>query len=202
MTRLLLARHGETDWNREGRWQGHLGPGLNARGREQAAALARRLSGEVLDLLYTSDLDRAVETAATIAARSRLEVVVDPELREVDVGDWSGMTRAQIAERDPAGYQRWLAGESGWSGGETYRQMHRRAVAALERIAEAQAGRTVVVVSHGGPIRAMVAHVVGLPPGERRRVGPGQNCALSVVERLGNGFVLASFNDHGHLASP
>src|SRR6476646_12214221 len=119
MTQVLVARHGETDWNREGRWQGHGGPGLNVTGRRQAEALAERLGRLQIDALYTSDLARAVETAEILAARVGRTPVLDQGLREVDNGDWRGLTRAQVRERNPAGYRRWLNGDPGWSGGES-----------------------------------------------------------------------------------
>src|SRR5204862_6778501 len=96
VTTLILARHGETDWNRDGRFQGHADPPLNDRGREQARALASELAGDVLDAVYTSDLLRAHETAQIVAATKGLSVVVDPDLRERDVGEWSGLTLPEI----------------------------------------------------------------------------------------------------------
>src|SRR6476646_2809 len=100
MTQVLVARHGETDWNREGRWQGHGGPGLNAHGRAQGRALAERLRPVALQALYASDLDRARETAEIVAAAIGIEPVLEPGLREVDNGDWRGLTREQVRERN------------------------------------------------------------------------------------------------------
>ena len=137
MTQLLVARHGETDWNREGRWQGHGGPGLNETGRRQAEALAARLGGLKIDALYTSDLARALETAEILAARIGCTPVLKRGLREVDNGDWRGLTRAQVRERNPAGYRRWLNGEPGWSGGESYEDMHRRVIETVQRLLDA-----------------------------------------------------------------
>ena len=97
MTTILLARHGETDWNRERRFQGHADPPLNETGREQARTLAAELAGEELDAVYTSDLARANETAKIIASRLGVPVVVDAELREIDVGEWQGLTWPEAA---------------------------------------------------------------------------------------------------------
>ena len=116
MTRILLARHGETDWNRIGRWQGHADPPLNEAGREQAAALAERLAGDGIAAIYSSDLRRASATARTVGKQLGLAVVEDPALREIDVGSWSGLTRAEVAERFPEGFARWLEGEIGHDG--------------------------------------------------------------------------------------
>jgi broad specificity phosphatase PhoE len=161
-TRLLLARHGETDWNRVGRWQGHADPPLNVTGRRQAAALAARLAGDGITALYSSDLARARETAGTVALRLGLSVVEDPALREIDVGSWSGLTRAEVAERFPEGYARWLEGEIGHDG-ETREQLAARAVDATWTIARRHQGETVLVVTHGGVIRALRRHAAGDP---------------------------------------
>ena len=161
-TRLLLARHGETDWNRVGRWQGHADPPLNETGRRQAAGLADRLAGDGIAAVYSSDLARARETARTVAHRLRLGVVEDPALREIDVGSWSGLTRAHVAERFPEGYARWLEGEIGHDG-ETREQLAGRVVGAARTIAGRHAGETVLVVTHGGVIRALRRHAAGDP---------------------------------------
>ncbi len=129
MTELLVARHGETDWNREGRWQGHGGPGLNEHGRDRREALAKRLQPP-LDALYASDLaergqtaaisrgDRPAAGARARAARGRQRRLARPHPRPG-------------ARAEPRGYRRWLDGDSGWSGGETYDDMHARVVATL-----------------------------------------------------------------------
>ncbi len=199
MTRVLLVRHGETDWNREGRWQGQAGPGLNETGLWQARAVAERLASTGIDALYSSDLERALQTAAALTSRLGLEPLVDPDLREVDVGDWSGLTREQVLEQDPRGYARWRRGLSGWHGGETYAQMHARSVAALGRILIAHERQSVAVVAHGGPIRALVSHVVGLPAEERQRLATGRNCSLTVLEHSEERLVLVTFNEEHHL---
>ena len=119
MTVLLLARHGETDWTRSKRWQGHADPPLNARGREQAHALARVLLDVPLDAIYSSDLRRASETAAIVAHIMEIEVRLEPELRENDFGDWTGLTRDEVAASAPELYGRWRTapGSAGTSRG-------------------------------------------------------------------------------------
>ena len=199
MTQLLVARHGETDWNREGRWQGHGGPGLNETGRRQAQALAERLSGLRIDALYTSDLARAVETAELLAARVGRIPILDQGLREVDNGDWRGLTRAQVRERNPAGYKRWLNGDPGWSGGESYDDMHRRVVDTVQRLLDAHPRGRILVVSHGGAVRAIVAHAAGLPGHDRRHINGAGNCSLTTVTTARGSLRLVGFNDIGHL---
>lgn len=162
-TVLLLARHGETDWNAVGRWQGRADPPLNERGRAQAAALAAALSGEQVDAVVSSTLARAAETAEIVAARlGRLPVARDVDLGEIDVGSWSGLTRAEVAERFPEGFARWLAGDIGHDG-ETREQLTARVVAALHRVAADRTGGRVLVVTHGGAIRAARRHATGDP---------------------------------------
>jgi 2,3-bisphosphoglycerate-dependent phosphoglycerate mutase len=157
-TTIVLARHGETDWNREGRIQGHSDPPLNERGREQARELAERLAAETIDALYASDLRRALETAEIVAARLRLPIVVDPALREADMGSWSGLTVAEIEQRFPEAWRKRISGGQGHDG-EMRDAFHRRVLAALHRIAGAHPDERVVVIAHGGVIRTTRRHV-------------------------------------------
>jgi probable phosphoglycerate mutase len=157
MTTLFVARHGQTDWNREQRWQGHADPPLNATGREQAAELGDSFVGRGIDVVVSSDLRRAAETAEIAALRLGLTVEVDPRLREVDVGEWSGLTSAEVLARYPEGYSRRRAGRTGWNHGEELAAMADRVVAALLDLAARYPGRRVLVVTHGGPVRAALA---------------------------------------------
>ncbi len=162
MTTILLARHGETDWNREGRFQGHADPPLNDAGRAQAAALADALAADGIAAVYSSDLRRAAQTAEIVAARLGLPVRRHRGLREIDVGSWSGLTRAEVEQRFPDGFARWLHGDVGHDG-ETREQLTRRVHAAVLEIAGAHAGQRVLVVTHGGAIRALQRVVLGEP---------------------------------------
>ena len=179
MTTILLARHGETDWNREGRFQGHADPPLNRTGRAQAVDLSVALMAEDLAVVFSSPLRRALETAEVVAASHGLEPVPVDSLREVDVGSWSGLTRAEVEERFPEQFARWLEYGQGWEDGETYEEMGRRAVGALLGLAAAHDGERVLAVTHGGPIRAAFAFADGTTHAEARRLGP----------QIGNAFV-------------
>lgn len=172
MTTILLARHGETDWNREGRFQGHADPPLNATGRAQAAELSKRLEGVALAAVYSSPLKRALETADVVAAAHGLEAVEVDALREVDVGSWQGLTRAEVESRFPERVTRWLNYEQGWEDGESYEQMGERVIPALLELAEAHAGDQILAVTHGGPIRAAFAFADRTSHAEARRLGP------------------------------
>lgn len=157
MTTLLLVRHGETDWNAEGRLQGHTDTSLNDYGRRQAAALADELAGDGIDVVYSSDLSRARETAEIVAARLGLPVVLEPDLREKNWGSWEGLTPMQ---RDAVDYV-----------GESTIEHRERTLRALLAIAERHPGMRVLVVTHGGSMRRVQASVTGI--------------ALPVVENCG-----------------
>jgi broad specificity phosphatase PhoE len=169
MTTLLLARHGETDWNRERRVQGSTDIPLNAAGIAQARALAASLASEPLAAVYASDLARARDTASAVATVHGLEIVLDPALREKHFGTWEGLTDTEIRKRFPDA----VAGS--WGDGETRAQLAARAVAAYERIRARHAEGSVLIVSHGGPLRVLLQHV-GVDH------GPIDNCAVFRVE--------------------
>jgi broad specificity phosphatase PhoE len=179
VTELLLVRHGETDWNRDQRFQGHADPPLNDTGRAQARAVAGELTAERIDAIYTSDLARARETAELIAELAGVPFVLEPQLREVDVGEWQGLTRPEIEARFPEGMRNWHESGHGWESGETYEQLAERVLEALERIVLRHPGERVVVVGHGGTIRAIRAHVDASSVVEHRRaLPPAMNCEV------------------------
>lgn len=163
MTTILLARHGETDWNREGRFQGWADPPLNPTGREQARALARQLADVPFDAVYSSDLRRAHETALIVAEPHCVPVVADAELREIDVGSWSGLTRREIEARFPGAEHH---------DGESRNAHLARVLAAVERIARAHPGERILIVSHGGSLRTLRRHALDEP------VHPIANCGV------------------------
>jgi broad specificity phosphatase PhoE len=147
VTTILLARHGETDWNRAGRYQGHADEPLNDTGRGQARELAVRLRSEPITAVYSSDLRRASETAAIVGEALGLPVELDRRLREIDVGTWQGRTHV---ENDG----------SPWDG-ETHDDHRARVVAALLDIARDHPGEPVLVVAHGGTLRRVQESALG-----------------------------------------
>jgi broad specificity phosphatase PhoE len=167
--RIILARHGETDWNLERRWQGHSDRPLNETGREQAEALADELADEPIAAVYSSDLVRTHETARIVAERLGLDVVTVPELRERRFGSWEGLQDVEVERRFP--------GVHGPPDGEPRDEMTRRVLESLQRIAASHEGRTVLVVSHGGPMRAVLRH-----RGDARCEGPLANCSVVDLE--------------------
>lgn len=169
MTTILLARHGETDWNLEGRVQGHADRPLNETGRRQASALADELEGARVDAVYASDLLRAYETARVVADRRGLGVTAVPDLREKDFGSWEGLTDLEVLRRFPD------ARRGHWGDGETEDELKRRVIAALRRIAATHPGGHVLVVSHGGPLRAALRHCAV------ETIGPIDNCHVARI---------------------
>lgn len=156
--RFVLIRHAESTWNAAGRWQGHGDPPLSTAGRRQAADLARALEGEAIDLLVASDLSRAADTAAAIGEELGLAPRVDPRFRELDVGGWTGLTRAQIERRDAERLAGFEAGDPDVrpGGGETRREIRRRVRRAAAALAASNPDRCVAVVTHLGVIRALL----------------------------------------------
>jgi broad specificity phosphatase PhoE len=182
VTTLLLARHGESDWNRSKRWQGFADRPLTALGRQQAEQLADRLDGIELDAVYSSDLRRARDTAEAVARRKGLAVSATAALREVDVGSWSGLTRSEVETRFPDAYARWLRGAEGWVDGETYEQLGGRVIKAIRQIAADHDGKRVLVVAHGGTLRAIHAAALRVDIHTYRRIQPVEpNATLSAV---------------------
>jgi broad specificity phosphatase PhoE len=181
------VRHAETDWNRERRWQGLADLSLNDRGREQARALAEKLERVPFSAIYASDLRRAYETALVVAERKGLAVTPMRELREVDVGSWTGLSYEEVKERfrDAYAQMRTRTGR-GWEGGETYAEMGRRVLEAMRRIARDHAGDAVLIVTHSGPIRTVRAHALGLDYAADRRaartVDPLELSAVTVAD--------------------
>jgi len=176
-----MARHGETDWNRESRFQGHADTPLNESGREQARGLAERLAGEKIDAIYASPLSRARETAEIVGRRLGLGIETAEGLREVDVGSWSGLTRTQIEERFPEGFRRWLQFDHGWDDGESYEALGARVLLTLREIAGRHPRKRVLVVSHGGPMRAALAAAAAASYADARRIAkPIGNCDVAV----------------------
>jgi 2,3-bisphosphoglycerate-dependent phosphoglycerate mutase len=173
VTTLLLARHGETDWNRELRIQGSSDIDLNELGREQARALATELADVELDAVYASDLARARATAEAVAAARGLEVRLDARLRERSFGSWEGLTREDIAELP----------EGSRHDGESDEEVRARVLEAIEEIARAHPGRQVLVVSHGGALNTLWHHALGV------RVERWENCAVYKLAVSDNGYV-------------
>ena len=165
---IYVARHGETDWNVAGRWQGHTDVPLNERGKQQAAALAEALRSLGLVGVVTSDLGRASETGRIVAASLGVPLAyVDPDLRERTFGVFEGLTREECESLHPEAWRAWLAERRAPGGAETQDALATRMLAAVDRVAERVAvdGGAALVITHGGSLRAMLAAATGsMPP--------------------------------------
>jgi alpha-ribazole phosphatase len=165
MTRLVLVRHGQTDWNAEGRYQGHNDLPLNAIGWAQADAAARQLSGHLFEAIYSSDLRRAYETASIIAGSLGMAVQVDKGLREVYLGQWEGMLFSDIKAQYPAEWEQRQRdpAHARPPGGETAAELAARVWAAVDEIAQRHAPGPVLIVSHGLALAAVLCRVQDIP---------------------------------------
>jgi probable phosphoglycerate mutase len=177
VTRLLLWRHGQTDWNAAGRVQGQLDSELSQVGRGQAEMAAARLVAYHPDVLVSSDLRRAAETAEALAAATGLEVTHDVRLRERHHGVWQGLMTSEIATRWPDEYQLWRSGQPvPGLGIEDLDEVGKRMVDALQDAAGRAPSGTIVVASHGAAIRRAVVAMLGWPEPVIRTLGAISNC--------------------------
>ena len=181
--RLILVRHGESEWNAAGRVQGQADPGLSAAGREEARLLAPLVRREDPDVAVTSDLRRAVETGGLLTEGAG----TDPRWRESAMGDWTGRAAADLYA-DPAGrFAAWREGRADPPGGETWDEMCARVGEAAEALRASGAQRA-LVVTHGGPVRAACAVLAGLRPDQ---LVPVPNASLTVLDLSGRGRLVA-----------
>jgi probable phosphoglycerate mutase len=199
-TRILLVRHGETDWNATGRLQGQSDTPLNATGHEQARRAAQRLVSEPVRALYSSDLARAFQTATIIGQTLGLAVVTSPHWRERQYGVWEGLTAAEIQGRYPEEFAAWRARSPDFAPpqGETRSQLLSRALAELQTIALRHVGETAVVVTHGGLCYVLISHFLGSIDGDRREFTFG-NASIHTLEVIADRWSVISVNESAHL---
>lgn len=185
---LVLLRHGRTAWNHEGRAQGHADVGLDEVGHAQAEAVAPVLASLKPVVLWTSDLARAHETASYVVRSTGLDAARDPRLREYALGDRTGLTVPEFAERFPDEYAVWSgpAGRVDVAGGESHEQVRDRTAAALTEIADGLAdGETGLVVMHGACLKTAVVTLLGWPLELRSSLQGMDNCAWSTLVQSG-----------------
>ena len=200
MGQLFIVRHGETEWNRQGRIQGHTDVGLSEQGIEQAKCLAARLNSVQIDTAYSSDLRRATDTAAEILADKDVPLVPTPRLREYDKGAFEGLTETELRSRYPGEYPGYVAKDLDYApeGGESTRQVSARMAAVVNEIKERHLADTVLVVGHGGSLRAAMMALLGMSLDANWRFVFG-NCTLTIVDTYHDNAVLRLFNDSSHL---
>jgi probable phosphoglycerate mutase len=199
-TRLIAVRHGETAWNVDARLQGHLDIPLNERGHEQARRAARSLAEDRPDIVVSSDLSRAHATAQAIASFIGCPLVLEPELRERSFGSFQGMTHVEVAERWPDQALRWKSRDPDFApgGGESLNVFYARCVNATLRIAQQYAGRTVVVVAHGGVMDCLYRAATRIPL-DATRAWSLDNAAINRLLHTSSGLTMVGWNDTSHL---
>ncbi len=198
-TLITMVRHGQTEWNAQGRMQGHLDSPLTPLGRRQAQALAEALDPEAFAAIYSSDLGRALETARAIAGgHGRIEL--EPGLRERHLGCFQGKTWQQLDREMPETVAAFRSADADWEipDGESVRQRYRRVVQAVEKIADRHTGRSVLLVTHGGAIDTMMRYVLDLEMACPRRYSLF-NAARHVFSRADRRWRLDSWGIVDHL---
>ncbi len=204
-TTLMLIRHGETEWNRDRRFQGHGDSPLTARGRAETDALGRRLAATPFDLLISSDLGRTQETAAIIAGHTGHAIQTDPRLRERHYGVLEGLNIQEIRRDHAAVYAQLITEDPDFiiPGGQSHRQHYRNCIDFLKGWLEDHSGQSAAIVSHGGFLDNVFRHVAGLNLGAPRCVLAG-NSSLSILvhgQFYGSPrWIIRTWGDEGHLA--
>lgn len=165
MTRIYLIRHGETEWNKTGRLQGHSNVLLSPEGIHQAQLLAEHMPFHTVDAVYSSDLSRAMETARILAAKFGLPVIQESGFREVNFGDWEGRNFSELATEVPDGFENFFTRPDRVHppNGESFLEAQSRLINALDEVVAEHEDQSVVVVSHGAAIRLLMCAVLGMP---------------------------------------
>ncbi len=199
-TRILIVRHGETEWNLEGRVQGHLDSPLTDLGVKQAEAAAEALLSESIDLLVSSDLLRARKTAEIISSRLGMGALIDARLRERNLGSVQGFTKDELQQQHPVEFESFPSSgpDHAYPGGETTRQHVDRIVACLTDLAEEHTGKHIAVVTHGGSVSCFLRYVLDLPMDRPRRFSLFNAC-FSRFTLTGDQWRLDSWGEVHHL---
>ena len=202
-TRVFVLRHGRTAWNAEQRLQGQLDVALDDTGRWQARQLARALAGEALAAIYSSDLQRARDTAQALAGLTGLPLATDTALRERGFGRLEGLTYAEIEAHWPDDARRWRSREPdfGPGGGESLRAFYERSVAAVTRLAAPHAGAAIAVFAHGGVLDCLYRAAAGIELGAARTWQLG-NASINRLLYTGERWRVVGWDDHAHLEPP
>lgn len=194
--KIILVRHGETVYNKEGKFQGHDEVPLSEKGKAQAGAVAQRLKddvnwkGQKVSAIYTSPMDRAMKTAEAIGEKLHLIPKPLPELKEADMGEWSGKTSSEVKEKYFDVHNKPLLARCeedpdhfSFPGGESLKDLEERVTSSVNKIIQGhKADDTVVIVTHGGPVGVLLAHVLGKPLTSLRRLSKQENASIRVVK--------------------
>jgi len=200
MTEIILIRHGETQWNLSGRWQGHADSALSPRGIAQADSLAPRMAKESVDHVYASDLERAQHTARLAGSEANWSFTLMPELRERDLGVLEGLTTDEMLVKHPDVYRSFREDGPDYQppGGESFEQFCDRCSSAIEELARLHRGKKIVAVTHGGALGAIFRHVLRIPLASDRNFVL-LNCSINRIQKTEGGWNLISWGDVAHL---
>lgn len=201
VTKLILIRHGQTVWNKLGRYQGQADVELSDAGKKQAELLGENFPYDKVDAVYSSNLKRAVETAQAVADKFNLTVNPCQEFREINFGEWEGLTYEEIHGKWPKEHEMLFKSPDKLvcPQGEGFMDVQARAVGKMLELVEKHEGQTVVVAAHGGVIRTMLCHALGMPLKYMWRIRQ-DNTAINVVSAYEEGMVVELLNSTQHLA--
>ncbi len=201
MTRFLIVRHAESALNKQNRIQGHKDSGLTFKGLYQARRLAQKLKKIRVDKIYSSDLGRAYATTLEVLRYTKLPVIRDPLLREIHLGDWEGMTPEEVDKLYDSGYQKWLKKPSGIKipKGEPLARFKKRVTGRVRAIARANRGKTILVVTHGGVITALLSDWLKADLDNLLLNLQINNTSVTVVDETEKRVRLRTINDTSHL---
>ncbi len=201
MTRLIIVRHAESALNGQNRIQGHKDSNLTDKGLRQARLLAKRLKRFKIDRIYSSDLGRAYSTTLEIVRHQKLPIRRDPRLREIHLGDWEGMTPEEVNRLYSKGYRKWLKKPSSVfiPKSEGLRHFRKRVTECVRKIARANRGRSVLVVTHGGVITALLADWLGADFDHLLINLQIDNTSITMVDQTNKKTRLKFINDASHL---
>lgn len=204
MTKVILVRHGQTLWNLEMKYQGHCNIPLTDKGIAQAELAATRLKTEKISAVYASDLDRAFKTAECIAAKHNLGVIAIPQLREINFGDWEGMTFEAITDPINSHWAEEMAkvfshpGDVQIPGGENFSEVKERATIALTQLVAKHPDETIVIVSHGATIRTLLCGILDIDLNNLWKIKQ-DNTAINMLEYYDDKVFVSLLNDIHHL---
>ena len=198
---IYITRHGETEWNAEGRIQGHTDVPLSERGGAQAGMLAERLASVRIDAAYSSDLARAAQTARAAVGGRELPITFTPELREYNKGVFEGLTEAEYRDKYPELYEPSLANDLDFAppGGETIRDTSSRLASIVQRVKDAHMDEAILLVGHGGSLRAGIVSLLDLPLEANWKFAM-HNCSLTVIYTYPDNAVMHLYNDTSHIS--
>ncbi|MFQ5633410.1 MAG: histidine phosphatase family protein [bacterium] len=200
--KLILIRHGETKHNAAGKFQGHFDSELSKKGFQQAEAVAKRVASTAFAALYSSDLKRTMQTAQPIFQETRHAIIADARLRERDFGIFQNHSLREIQEKFPEAHAKFSLQDPDYviPQGESSNQLTKRVMAVFEEIANRHAGETVVIITHGGPIGALLRYTLGLPYKALRRYS-NYNTAFNIFFHKNGEWRLGTWGDISHLES-